>query len=128
MSIIRLDESLVAVIEENERIIRSYLHHAPSLVDADIAWGEHAQLVGGEWTGDDAKINHAIGMIAGIAAALGTTPQHLLMFYRGVPPCVRDMRCLCAGHARGDAPDVPCNTDETTTPAHAKRTKIPKIR
>jgi hypothetical protein len=28
------------------------------------------------------------------------------------PPCARTMGCLCAGHARGDSADAPCNTDE----------------
>jgi hypothetical protein len=29
-----------------------------------------------------------------------------------IPPCAAQMGCLCAGHARGDAADAPCNTDE----------------
>jgi hypothetical protein len=28
------------------------------------------------------------------------------------PPCLADMGCLCAGHARGAAPDEPCDTTE----------------
>lgn len=28
------------------------------------------------------------------------------------PPCLTGMGCLCAGHARGDAPQVRCDTDE----------------
>lgn len=30
-----------------------------------------------------------------------------------LPPCLKSMGCLCAGHARGDASDSPCDTDET---------------
>jgi hypothetical protein len=29
-----------------------------------------------------------------------------------IPPCAAAMGCLCAGHARGDPADAPCNTDE----------------
>lgn len=31
-----------------------------------------------------------------------------------IPPCAAAMGCLCAGHARGDSPDLPCNTNEDT--------------
>jgi hypothetical protein len=31
-----------------------------------------------------------------------------------VPPCAASMGCLCAGHARGDDADAPCNTSEGT--------------
>lgn len=29
-----------------------------------------------------------------------------------LPPCVKSMGCLCAGHARGDSARLPCNTNE----------------
>jgi len=29
-----------------------------------------------------------------------------------LPPCVLAMRCYCAGHARGNAASVPCDTNE----------------
>ena len=28
------------------------------------------------------------------------------------PPCAQAMKCLCAGHARGNAPSTPCDTSE----------------
>lgn len=30
-----------------------------------------------------------------------------------IPACARDMGCLCAGHARGNAVKAPCNTRES---------------
>ena len=33
------------------------------------------------------------------------------------PPCVLSMGCLCAGHARGTSPDMPCCTLEAELPA-----------
>lgn len=78
MSIFKLDESLVAMIEANERVIRGYLHHAPELADADIDWDGPSQLVGDEWTEDDADLNHAIGFLSGVAAAFDVTPLELL--------------------------------------------------
>lgn len=29
-----------------------------------------------------------------------------------IPPCAASMGCLCAGHARGNAADAPCDTTE----------------
>lgn len=30
-----------------------------------------------------------------------------------LPPCARELHCLCAGHARGNDPTSPCDTSET---------------
>jgi hypothetical protein len=30
-----------------------------------------------------------------------------------IPPCAEAMGCLCAGHARGNAADAPCDMSET---------------
>ena len=32
-----------------------------------------------------------------------------------IPPCARAMGCLCAGHARGNPADEPCDTDEQSS-------------
>ena len=40
----------------------------------------------------------------------GLCPRHSHL--AGVPMCAAAMGCLCAGHARGNAADAPCDTTE----------------
>lgn len=42
-----------------------------------------------------------------------------------VPACVTHMKCLCAGHARGNAASAPCDTAEVPPPAPVRATRQP---
>jgi hypothetical protein len=54
----------------------------------------------------------AVGFILGFAAALDLTPLEALDLLYVPPPCVAEMRCLCAAHARGRDASEPCDATE----------------
>ena len=55
-------------------------------------------------------VNQAATTGRGQAELIGRLEDEL---HEWLPACARDMRCYCAGHARGNPADAPCDTSET---------------
>jgi len=126
MPYLPLDDSLVAMIRENEAIIRGFMHcgGGDSLWDADIAWDFPAQATGDAWDEDAAKLSHAIGFIAGVAAAMDVTPLELLDVVlwpgRGKP--------VIEVHTRDSSPALSAPTPRAKRTTSQRRQRLPKVR
>jgi len=115
------------MIRENESIIRGFMHcgGGDSLWDADIAWDFPAQATGDAWDEDAAKLSHAIGFIAGVAAAMDVTPLELLDVIR---ECDKLDRYVAGFPKHDSSPALPAPKARAKRTTSQRRQRLPKVR
>lgn len=92
--------ALLPCVDDGEGCVTRLEHKRPRQGFHDLPPGEMCDACAAYW--------HASCASARLIFAL----KRGLHEKGAIPPCAASMGCLCAGHARGNAADAPCDTSE----------------
>lgn len=118
------ERSLVECVQAELDVLNNAIASNPACGATLQAWYEDGAMIGELVAGLDTDTDrndalYAWGYLNGAAdrddvtvleyvESLGLSFDHWK-----TAPCARVMKCLCAGHARGNPPGAPCDTSET---------------